>query len=165
MKHTRNDSIIDFTTANVRIKVGKNDYTAKILIAGTKNGKMKAYDIINLKPTQIKEQATSTSSKITNRRTELSVPTDSISNEDAKSNKKFSLKYDNASHPIVFIDTDIFEGKESKKHKIIADYIAEHIGDAYTLIENGQKVYIGEDLLGEFVHSEYTKLLLKNKKS
>lgn len=31
-------AVIDFATANVQIRVGENDYTAKVLVAGTDGG-------------------------------------------------------------------------------------------------------------------------------
>ena len=43
--------------------------------------------------------------------------------------------------------------------------VIEHIGDVYTIIESGQKVYIGEDLPGEYTQSEYTKAILRNNPS
>lgn len=62
---------------------------------------------------------------------------------------------------VVLIEDDIFAGKPNdvKAHKYIADYIKSHIGEVYTLIESGQKVYIGKDLPGEFTQSQYTKSL------
>ena len=43
----------------------------------------------------------------------------------------------------------------------IAQYIAQHIGDVYKIIESGQKVYIGKELPGEYTHSKYTSYLRK----
>ena len=64
---------------------------------------------------------------------------------------------------VVVIPTNIFEGKTGKKHEIVADYIADHIGEVYTIIESGQKVYIGEDLPGEYTHSKATQTLLSKR--
>lgn len=50
-----------------------------------------------------------------------------------------------------------------KAHKYIADYIKQHIGEVYTLIESGQKVYIGKDLPGEFTQSKSSRQLMKDK--
>ena len=47
----------------------------------------------------------------------------------------------------------------------VADYIADHIGEFYTIIESGQKVYIGEDLPKEYIRSRYTQSILKSKKA
>lgn len=45
-------------------------------------------------------------------------------------------------------------------YKTIADYITQHIGEVYTIIESGQKVYVGEDLPSEYTHSKYTQKIL-----
>jgi len=63
---------------------------------------------------------------------------------------------------VVWIDDNILKANQGQPvHQFIADFIAEHIGDVYTLIESGQKVYIGEDLPGEYTQSKYTKSVLK----
>lgn len=66
---------------------------------------------------------------------------------------------------VVLIEDDIFAGKPNdvKAHKYIADYIKQHIGEVYTLIESGQKVYIGKDLPGEFTQSKSSRQLMKDK--
>ena len=63
---------------------------------------------------------------------------------------------------VVWIEENILkENKGQPVHQFIADFIAEHIGDVYTLIESGQKVYIGEDLPGEYTQSKYTQKVLQ----
>lgn len=63
---------------------------------------------------------------------------------------------------IVWIEENILkQNKGLPEHQFIADYIAGHIGDIYTIIESGQKVYIGDDLPGEFTQSKYTQSILK----
>lgn len=68
---------------------------------------------------------------------------------------------------VVWIDENIL--KENKDnlpvHQFIANYIAEHIGEVYRIIESGQKVYIGESLPREYTQSKYTKYLLKKQKT
>lgn len=64
---------------------------------------------------------------------------------------------------VVWIEENILnENKGKPVHQFIANYIAEHIGEVYTIIESGQKVYIGEDLPGEYTQSKYTKAILRN---
>ena len=64
---------------------------------------------------------------------------------------------------VVWIEQNILkENKGLPVHQFIANFIAEHIGDVYTIIESGQKVYIGEDLPSEYTQSKYTKKLLQN---
>ncbi len=64
---------------------------------------------------------------------------------------------------VVWANESTFTNKQLNDHKAIAAYIADHIGEVYTIIESGQKVYIGEDLPGEYTQSGYTSYLLKNK--
>ena len=67
---------------------------------------------------------------------------------------------------VVWIEDNILnDNKGLPDHQFIAKYIAEHIGEVYTIIESGQKVYIGEDLPGEYTQSKYTKAILKRNPS
>ena len=67
---------------------------------------------------------------------------------------------------VVWIDENILKDNNGQPvHQFIANYIAEHIGEVYTIIESGQKVYIGEDLPGEYTQSKYTKAILRNSPS
>lgn len=63
---------------------------------------------------------------------------------------------------IAWIENSSLSNKDLRDHKKIAEYIGRHIGEVYTIIESGQRVYIGEDLPSEYTQSEYTKRLLKN---
>lgn len=64
---------------------------------------------------------------------------------------------------VVWIERNILKENDGLPvHQFIANFIAEHIGDVYTLIESGQKVYIGEDLPSEYTQSKYTQKILKN---
>lgn len=74
---------------------------------------------------------------------------------------RFKVKYANGKQ-IVWIENSGLTNKQLSDYSVIEAYIAEHIGEVYTIIESGQKVYIGEDLPGEFTHSKYTNSLLKN---
>lgn len=64
--------------------------------------------------------------------------------------------------PIAWIENSGLSSKDLRNYKKVAEYIGQHIGEVYTIIESGQRVYIGEDLPGEYTQSEYTKRLLKN---
>ena len=63
---------------------------------------------------------------------------------------------------IAWIENSPLTAKELHNHKKVAAYIANHIGEAYTIIESGSKVYLGESLPGEYTQSEYTKRISKN---
>lgn len=60
---------------------------------------------------------------------------------------------------VVWIENSSLTNKKLNNHKAVADFIARHIGEVYTIIESGQKVYIGPDLPGEYTQSRYTTYL------
>lgn len=74
---------------------------------------------------------------------------------------KFSVR-EVGGQQIAWIENSGLSSKDLRDHKKIAEYIGRHIGEVYTIIESGQRVYIGEDLPSEYTQSEYTKRLLKN---
>ena len=63
---------------------------------------------------------------------------------------------------IAWIENNPLSLKDLTNYKKVAAYIANHIGEAHTILESGNKVYIGESLPNEYTQSEYTKSLLKN---
>lgn len=63
---------------------------------------------------------------------------------------------------IAWIDNNPMSLKDLANYKKVAAYIANHIGEAYTILESGYRVYIGENLPKEYTQSEYTKALLRN---
>lgn len=79
-------------------------------------------------------------------------------------NVNLSLK-DIGGRKTVWIENNTLSAKELRNHKAVADYIAKHIGEVYTIIESGQKVYLGEDLPTEYTHSKYTTYLQKYDRS
>ena len=67
---------------------------------------------------------------------------------------------------VVWIEDNVLkENKGLPVHQFIANYIAEHIGEVYTIIESGQNVHIGDDLPGEYTQSKYTQTILKSNSS
>lgn len=88
--HNRNDKIVSFARGDVLLRVGGNDYTASVIVGTKQNGSMIAYDIIDLKRTQIKENEMSdaepeNSSRRAERKTS-SISTNSIPDYAEKSN-------------------------------------------------------------------------------
>lgn len=61
LKHPRKDNITDFGRAEVKIRVGNNDYNADVVVGTTKNGKMQFYDVVNIKPASFDIKKTSES--------------------------------------------------------------------------------------------------------
>ena len=66
---------------------------------------------------------------------------------------------------IAWIENSGLTNKQLADHQAVADYIADHIGDVYTIIESGQKVYIGEEMPHEYTQSRYTKSILNRRAS
>ena len=60
---------------------------------------------------------------------------------------------------VAWIENSALTSKQLRDHNAVANYIADHIGDVFTIIESGQKVYIGEDLPDEYTQSKYTTFL------
>lgn len=82
--------------------------------------------------------------------------------------KKNDIRYSTREidgQPIAWIENSGLSSKDLRNYKKVAEYIGQHIGEVYTIIESGQRVYIGEDLPREYTQSEYTKRLLKQNPS
>lgn len=77
---------------------------------------------------------------------------------------KFQTRYADGER-IVWIEDNVLRENTNKlpTHQYIANYIAEHIGEVYTILESGQKVYIGKDLPSEYTQSKYTKQILRSR--
>ena len=54
LKHTRKDSFREFTRGDVLIRVGGNDYSAKVIVGFTSGNQMVLYDVINFMPATFK---------------------------------------------------------------------------------------------------------------
>lgn len=66
---------------------------------------------------------------------------------------------------VAWVENNTLTNAQLNDFSAVANYIAEHIGEMYSIIESGQPVYIGEDLPDEYTHSKYTSYLQKNNKS
>ena len=73
---------------------------------------------------------------------------------------RFSLR-NAGGKTVVWIENSSLSNKDLNDHKAVAAFIAQHIGEVYTIIESGQKVYIGKELPGEYTQSKYTSYLRK----
>ena len=82
-------------------------------------------------------------------------------NNNLNENTYFSTIYNkDGSFNRVKIEENIFEKNNSKSiTKTIKDYLTEHIGEYATIIESGQKVYLGEDLPSEYAYSKSSQNL------
>ena len=77
---------------------------------------------------------------------------------------KFALERVNGKE-IAWVENSGLSRKDLQNYKKVAEYIGEHIGEAYTIIESGSRVYIGEDLPREYTQSEYTRRLFAKNRS
>lgn len=78
----------------------------------------------------------------------------------SESDVQYKLKQVNGKS-VVWIENSALTNKQLMSHTAVAEYIAQHIGEVYTIIESGQKVYIGKELPSEYTHSKYTDSLRK----
>ena len=61
LKHGRSDNIRDFARGNVLLRIGRNDYSAEVVVGTKENGTMLLYDILNLQKANISEKNTDAS--------------------------------------------------------------------------------------------------------
>ena len=66
----------------------------------------------------------------------------------------------------VRINENIFSNNTNNQSisKVIHDYLVQHIGQYYYIIESGQKVYLGKDLPNEYAYSKSSQRLLITEK-
>ena len=96
LNHPRTDKIVQFARGNLLIRVGQNDYAAKVVVATETDGKMKLYDILDLNKTQIMAKEmdvaiTENPSPDTGRNT-TSISDDNVSQRQPEVNRKSSLR-------------------------------------------------------------------------
>ena len=89
LKHERKDNIRDFARVKVLIRVGSNDYEAEVIVCTTSSNVMLLDDVINMKKTTIKEKTDKSYSLKEDYRRDLPAYSDSIREQDTKSNKNF----------------------------------------------------------------------------
>lgn len=97
LDHPRKDDIVSFARGDVLLRIGGNDYAAEVLVGERKNGKLRLYDVINLKPTSIIEKEmrmaiTESPSPETDRNT-MRISNSSIRQENDGVNRENSAAY------------------------------------------------------------------------
>ena len=60
VNHPRKDNITNFSRGTVLLRIGKNQYEASVLVAGTNQGMLRLYDIIDLDKTNFTKKETNT---------------------------------------------------------------------------------------------------------
>ena len=76
--------------------------------------------------------------------------------------KLFSIKTDSNGEQVAVINTKTFSKNTKDLKASIAQLIKQHIGDYYTIIKNGSKIYIGNDFPGEYTYSKTAQNLRKS---
>lgn len=129
------------------IKAAKaGNYDGIIIEADTDNELAKDTFYVVFSPTQIKSA-------------EDNVGTFDKGNPDIR----YSLMQTKSGESFVMVENAMTNAKLNDP-KVIADYIASHIGEMYTVIESGQKVYIGKDLPNEYTRSKYSQSIIQGGK-
>lgn len=76
-----------------------------------------------------------------------------------ETSRNVSVIRDADDHKIVVINDVIFKGKRSIDWEDVEQYLKRYVGEFYTIAGDGEMVYIGTDLPGEYAGSVYTKTL------
>lgn len=114
--HPRKDNLIGFIRGSVQIRVGSNDYTADVVLADRKNAGIIFYDVVDIKPTNIKATVGNTTSQnVRGRRSAVASTTNNVAQAAQNSNKntiKHSLSVDNEGNTLTQEQAEFF--KDSK---------------------------------------------------
>ncbi len=102
LKHTRKDSFKEFARGDVLIRVGSNDYSAKVIVGFTKGNKMVLYDIINFVPEKLDIKKIDTQYRPTTENVESDRTSASITNSISQSENNVNTKNDESSNDIKY---------------------------------------------------------------
>lgn len=97
LEHPRRDDIADFSRGKVQFRIGDRDYTADVIVAALKDGRLMLYDITHLTRTEIQNRSQPRRSTNPSPGTASYTATDSdnsISAEDKNVNARFSVDED-----------------------------------------------------------------------
>jgi len=76
-----------------------------------------------------------------------------------KEKRNVDIVLDTEGRKIVMIHDTIFRNKQNIAWSEVEKYLQQYIGNVYTIVEDGERVYIGKDLPDEYAHSNYTAKL------
>lgn len=79
--------------------------------------------------------------------------------EKENKSRNVSVIKDADGNNVVVINDIIFKGKRSINWDDVENYLKEHVGDFYTVVETNDVIYFGSDLPDEYSHSDYTNSL------
>ena len=168
LKHSRNDKFTEFARGDVLIRVGGNDYSAKVIVGFTSGNQMVLYDVINFMPAsfKIKNEGDSidlgknrdlrneSSSDITVSQNEQSVNS-SISEN---GNISYSISYTTDNKPVAVIDEDILSGvPKSKWVQEVKNIVSEKFTDGIPI--GGRLIKVNKITRSEYTNSKYSQYL------
>ena len=168
LKHSRNDKFTEFARGDVLIRVGGNDYSAKVIVGFTSGNQMVLYDVINFMPAsfKIKNEGDSidlgknrdlrneSSSDITVSQNEQSVNS-SISEN---GNISYSISYTTDNKPVAVIDKDILSGvPKSKWVQEVKNIVSEKFTDGIPI--GGRLIKVNKITRSEYTNSKYSQYL------
>lgn len=119
LKHSRKDKFKEFARGNVLIRVGKNDYSANVIIGFTSANNMVLYDIIDFIPTNLKIKKVDThTAQQQNKNAESSRTSVSTNNNVSQNNNnvKHSVNVNGEEHSNLLFQSDI-----GRKDVVFAD--------------------------------------------
>ncbi len=102
LKHTRKDSFKEFARGDVLIRVGSNDYSAKVIVGFTKGNEMVLYDIINFVPEKLDIKKIDTQYRPTTENVESDRTSVSITNSISENRNNVNTKNDESSNDIKY---------------------------------------------------------------
>ena len=79
--------------------------------------------------------------------------------EKGNKSRNVSVIKDADRNSIVMINDIIFKGKRSLNWEDVEQYLKDYVGEFYSIAEDGEIIYIGTTLPGEYAGSVYTKKL------
>lgn len=133
LDHPRRDDITDFSRGKVQFRIGDRDYTADVIVAALKDGRLMLYDITHLTRTEIQNRSQPRRSTNPSPGTASYTATDSdnsISAEDKNVNARFSVDEDEP-RPVIakqdlrrrLLDTfSVPPGSRAELGRIIEDF-------------------------------------------
>ena len=102
LKHERKDSFKEFARGDVLIRVGSNDYSAKVIVGFTKGNEMVLYDIINFVPEKLDIKKIDTQYRPTTENVESDRTSASITNSISENRNNVNTKNDESSNDIKY---------------------------------------------------------------
>ena len=102
LKHERKDSFKEFARGDVLIRVGSNDYSAKVIVGFTKGNEMVLYDIINFVPEKLDIKKIDTQYRPTTENVESDRTSAFITNSISENRNNVNTKNDESSNDIKY---------------------------------------------------------------